>query len=89
MEFTAILFFATFVEGLITYFKLLKDFTEMKWAFVSLAIGIIVAFAYQLDLLATFGYTAIQPWIGYLLTGFVLGRGANYVNDIISKFSSR
>jgi hypothetical protein len=40
---------------------------------------------YDADLLATLGYVALVPYVGAALTGLMIGRGSNYVNDLISR----
>lgn len=85
MEFFAFLIAAVFVEGLVEY--TLKNFATGKWVkFVALALGIIFAIVYKLDLLMMLGLEAISPYVGYVVTGLIIGRGSNYVNDFMSKF---
>jgi len=50
----------------------------------SIALGIVLAFATGIDLLnvvaKTFGQT-IEPTIGLIFTGVILGRGSNFIHD--------
>jgi len=88
---------AAMAEGTTEYllgpwFELLKA----KWKeaeqvapmkYVSAAVGVGFAFAYQLDLLATaFEIVSKPPWVGVLLTGILLGRGANFVHDFAKRY---
>jgi hypothetical protein len=87
MEFLTFVIAAVFIEGLIEY--ALKEFTSGQWVkYVALALGVIFAIVYKLDLLAMFGFMAISPYVGYVVTGLIIGRGSNYVNDFMSKFKS-
>lgn len=57
-----------------------------KWLlmYVSVALGIFFAFYYELDVVVLFGLAS--SWLGMVLTGIVMGRGANFVNDLWQKF---
>lgn len=96
-----ILFLSVFVEGLIKYlFDVLtgvEDDTStipnpriVKFKpythFVSLLLGVVLAFAYKIDIpAALFGLTAMNSVFGYIISGVIIGRGSNYANDFISK----
>jgi hypothetical protein len=54
--------------------------------YVSAAIGIILCVAYSADLLALVGLTAGAPLIGQVITGIVVGRGANYLHDLVGQW---
>lgn len=47
----------------------------------------VVCLLYNADLLAPLGYAAVVPHVGAVLTGLVIGRGSNYVNDLISRLN--
>lgn len=78
---------ATIIEGLIAYlFGKREDYepTRPYLKYVSLALGIGAAIAYKVDLLAMVGLVSVVPFVGYIVSGLVIGRGSNYLNDIIS-----
>ncbi len=54
--------------------------------YISALVGISLAIAYRADALALFGLVAWSPWIGYIVTGLIIGRGANYLNDIVDRW---
>jgi len=95
-----ILFLAFLVtEGIVEYFLgqaflRVPVLTPYGWLlmYVSAAVGIGLACYYQLDLVALLSqYLQMSPpilsgLIGEILTGLAVGRGANFVHDIISKF---
>lgn len=86
---TGIFLLATIIEGLITYlFGKSEDGAEERayLKYVSLVLGIGAAIAYQVDLLAMVGLVSAVPFVGYIISGLVIGRGSNYLNDIISSF---
>lgn len=79
-----ILLLATLIEGLITY--LFGDADTKPWLkYVSLVLGIFAAIAYQIDIPAMFGLASQFTLAGYILSGIIIGRGSNYLNDIIGK----
>lgn len=81
---------ATFVEGLITYlFGPNNELSSREWIkYVSLFFGVVVSVLYQVDILASTGLVAIHPVVGYVISGLVIGRGSNYLNDFVSFFKS-
>ena len=75
---------AIIVEGIIAYVKTFFVDGKIQWQMItSLILGIVVALAYSLDLLALCGLESNIPFIGQVLTGILLSRGANYIADLI------
>lgn len=62
-------------------------------AYIAYAIGIGGAFIYGFDLLHILGEFLQAPvpatWFGIALTGVGVGRGSNFINDIMAKFFKR
>jgi hypothetical protein len=52
-------------------------------------IGVLLCIAYRADLLALAELHAPLPWIGYVVTGLLIGRGANFVHDFTSRWFAR
>ena len=94
----ALLFFGFIAtEGFVEYFfgTLFEKFpkiTPYAWTlkYISLLAGIGLAFAYNLDLVARVFTLASpgMPWLGTLITGVVMGRGANFVSEVWDKYLS-
>jgi len=79
----AILFLATFVEGLVQFIS--NEDEHQPWLrYVALAIGVVVAVAFRVDIPAMVGLAADYGVINYIVSGLILGRGSNYVNDVLS-----
>lgn len=77
---------AVFVEGFIEYFVARPNAKQPWIKYVGALVGILVALAYKADLLAlVFGAKGISPYVGQVITGIILGRGSNYLNDLISR----
>lgn len=53
--------------------------------FVAAAVGIALCFGYSIDLMAILGLGLVpmHPAIGIVLSGIVIGRGSNYLNDFL------
>ncbi len=62
-----------------------KELTNRLGAIV---IGLLVAFGANLDILALFGINVVIPYLGIVLTGILVSRGANYMHDLISKMKN-
>lgn len=89
---TGIVFLSTLIEGLLTYLFGEKDenATPRKYLrYVSLALGIVLAFAYDVRIPQMLGIVATNPFIDYFISGIIIGRGSNYVNDLFSHFRGK
>lgn len=75
------LFFGTLVESLVEYF--VSEWTGKRWTkYAAAVVGVALSLLYNLDLVAELTELSI-PIAGCVLTGLVIGRGANYVSDLI------
>jgi hypothetical protein len=95
-----ILFLAFLVtEGTVEYFlgqlfQHVPRLNSYQWAlmYVSAIVGVLLALFYRLDLIALLSqYLQMQPVIvagsvGEVLTGLAIGRGANFVHDLMDRF---
>jgi hypothetical protein len=57
--------------------------------YVSAVVGVVLCWAYNMDLLAMAGLTAQVPFVGVVVTGLLIGRGSNFVNDFVAKYLVR
>lgn len=94
MNLLGIFLLSTLIEGLITYLfgKTSEETPPRPWLkYVSLAMGIALAIAYKVDILAIVApeLVPIHPVVGYLVSGLIMGRGANYLNDIIALIKAK
>lgn len=91
---------ATLVEGFVEYvfgtlFDKVPALSAYKWTlmYVSLVVGVAVAFYYSIDLVALIannaGGSLAVSWVGILFSGLIIGRGANYINDFVSRWFSK
>ena len=85
-NFFAIIALAILIEAIVTYIKELSQ--EWHWGYVGpIALGILIALAYGLDLPAELGIVAKFPAVGEVMTGIVMARGSNYLYDLIGKLT--
>jgi len=90
MEIAAGIFFlAFFVEGLVEYLFAKDNVSQPVLKYIALALGVGLAIAYKVDLLAMVGLTSVVPLVGNIVSGIIIGRGSNYVNDVIGLLKKR
>lgn len=90
--FVLALLLATLVEAGTEYlfgtpFDKIPQLKDHKWTlmYAALVVGILVTVYYQLDLVSLL-VKGEPSLVGEILTGTVIGRGSNYLNDLWSKF---
>lgn len=92
-----ILLLAFLVESMTEYVfgRVVENIPALKpWAwclpYMAMAIGIAGAWVYRFDLLAMLGqFLEIEietTGFGITITGMAIGRGANYIHDIVSRY---
>lgn len=60
------------------------------YLYLSCAFGLLLSFTYTVNILAAIGVTepnATAHYIGVIATGMILGRGANFVHNVISRLA--
>jgi len=55
----------------------------------ALVIGLLIALSGNLDLPALVGIPFIVPYLGMILTGILISRGANFVHDLLVKIQKK
>jgi hypothetical protein len=79
---------AVVVEALTEYIKNMTAAGSRKAVLIqlgALAMGITVCAASGADLFAALDVHFAVPWMGCVLTGVFVSRGANYVSDLLKK----
>ena len=82
---------AILVEAVTNALKPIWDASKRKvdcCNIVPLVIGMVIAFAANLDIMGTAGIAIGWPVLPQLITGIIISRGANYVYDIVHKIST-
>lgn len=82
-----LLFLATFVEGTLEYTLGEDKYKSRPWIrYVALAVGAVVAVAYRVSIPELIGLSSPIQYVDYVVTGVIIGRGSNYLNDIVGAF---
>lgn len=86
-----IVFGAVLVEATTTALKPIWDENKRQvsiGAVMSLIVGLAIAFATNMDLLAAADIPISVPVVPQLITGILISRGANYVYDILAQIKN-
>lgn len=81
-----VLTFSALNESIIEY--LLGNVAQIKpyLPLISLFFAILLTFAYQVNIFALiFGTMSNSPFLDFLLTGFIISRVSNFINDLAQK----
>lgn len=84
---------AVTVEAVVEYAKTIgKAFLNDGWKtavtqITAAVLGVVICFMSNADLFATIGISFVSPWVGNILTGIIISRGANYVSDFIHRLN--
>lgn len=55
----------------------------------ALAVGILVSILAKIDIFAMQGINLSLPVIGWILTGVLMSRGANFIHDLFNKIGNK
>lgn len=84
-----ILLLATLIEGLVTYLFGEEVSGRTYLRYIALVLGVGASIAYKVDIPAMVGLSTSMPIIGYIVSGLIIGRGSNYLNDIMKLIQSK
>jgi hypothetical protein len=75
---------ATIVEAIVETLKMIWDRNKISISkILAIIVGIIIAIVCEVDILSAVGLPVILPILGYILTGILISRGANFVSDFV------
>jgi hydrogenase/urease accessory protein HupE len=78
----AIFVLAVLVEATVEY--LFVPVPTVFKPYIAAVLGVVVCLAYGADLPAALGLPPVA-YVGPVVTGLVIGRGSNYLNDLVSR----
>lgn len=90
MEISAVLVMAVIIEAIIAYVKTWVVEKKIQWPqIVAVLFGIVISFAYGLDIPALVGIKSGIAYVGNVLTGILISRGSNYIHDLYKNIISK
>ena len=85
---SGIIVMSIFIEAIITYIEQIFQNGNICLEMIfSIILGIIISIVYSFDIPAQFNLKSSTPYIGNIITGFIISRGSNYIYDILSRVS--
>lgn len=86
MEITALIVIAILVEAIWENLKMVWQKGKFNVNMIgSLTLGILICILAKANIFTYVGIELSINVIGYILTGVIVSRGANFVNDLLSK----
>lgn len=86
MDFMQLIIVAILVEAIWENIKMVYQGGKLLISRIgSLVISIIICVIANVDIFPVVGVSMSIPFIGSILTGIVVSRGANFVNDLFTK----
>ena len=86
MDFMQLIIVAILVEAIWENIKIVYQGGKLLISRIgSLVISIIICVIANVDIFPVVGVSMSIPFIGSILTGIVVSRGANFVNDLFTK----
>lgn len=90
MEYAQLIIVAILVEAIWENLKMLWENGKISVNRCgSLILAIVVCVLASIDIFPIVGIAIKIPYIGAILTGIIVSRGANFVNDLFSKLSNK
>jgi len=89
MEYSQLIIIAILVEAIWENLRMIWD--EGKFSvnkIGSLVLAMLICVLTSIDIFPIIGIPIIVPYVGSILTGIIISRGANFVNDLFSKLTN-
>ncbi|AHF06038.1 hypothetical protein [Desulfitobacterium metallireducens] len=92
---SSIFILAVVVEKLVELFKALvyalpflpEKFKPMTLELISLGLGFLLAYETNINSLTLMGVKTLDPLVGVVITGLVIGKGSNFAHDFFQYVS--
>ena len=90
MEYAQLVIIAILIEAIWENLKMIWDKNKLSYDRIgSLLLSIIVCLLANLDIFPIVGLPLIIPFVGSILTGIIVSRGANFVHDLFNKLNKK
>lgn len=86
MDFAQLVIIAILVESIWENLKMVYDKQKININMIgSLLLSMLICVLAQINIFEIVGISLIYPFVGYVLTGIICSRGANFINDLFKK----
>lgn len=86
MDYAQLIIIAILVEAIWENLKMIWNKNKLNFNMIgSLLLSMIICVLAQINIFEIVGINLIVPIIGSLMTGIIVSRGANFVNDLFKK----
>lgn len=65
------------------------NWRDLVLRYTAAGVGVTLCVVYRADILVFFDLVSPWPWIGYVVTGILIGRGSNFVHDFASRWLTK
>lgn len=90
MEYAQLIIIAILIEAIWENLKMIWKDKEVNVNMLGvLIISIVVCLLTKADIFPIVGINMIVPFVGSILTGIIVARGANFVNDLFNKLNKK
>lgn len=90
MKYMSLIIVAILIEAIWENLKMVWQEGKFNVNMVGvLLLSILVCILSRIDIFPIVGITLIVPYVGSVLTGIIVSRGANFVNDLFSKLNTK
>ncbi|MGD9405538.1 MAG: hypothetical protein PVH95_10355 [Anaerolineae bacterium] len=65
------------------------DWRPLVMRYTSVFLSVLLTITYRADLLLLLNLSPPWPWVGWVITGLLIGRGSNFIHDFASRWLTR
>lgn len=90
MEYAQLIIVAILIEAIWENIKMVWQNGKLSIDMIgSLVLSILVCILTRADIFPIVGITVVVPFIGNVLTGIIVSRGANFIHDLFTKIQTK
>jgi len=65
------------------------DWRAITLRYTSVLLSVLLTITYQADILLLLNLSPPWPWVGWVITGLLIGRGSNFIHDFATRWLTR
>ena len=90
MEYAQLIIIAILIEAIWENIKMIWQNGKLSIDMIgSLVLSILVCILTRADIFPILGIAIVVPFIGNVLTGIIVSRGANFIHDLFTKIQNK